>query len=281
MQIVTKIDDLKSIINEVKKKGQTIGFVPTMGFLHEGHLSLMRIAKSENDFAVMSIYVNPMQFGVGEDFESYPRDMERDKELAESAGCDLIFAPDSQEMYPPGFAAFVDVDRLTGTLCGASRPGHFRGVCTVVNKLFNLVSPHKAYFGQKDAQQALVLRKMVRDLNMDLELIILPTIREPDGLAMSSRNKYLSSSERKEAVILSKSLFMAQEVINAGERDVSAIKKKIGELISTADGAVVDYIEIVDTEELQPLPALKKECLIALAVKFGTTRLIDNIIMGV
>ena len=281
MQIVAALDGIREIVRDVRGKGLKIGFVPTMGFLHEGHLSLTRKAKSENDFVVMSIYVNPLQFGVGEDFERYPRDLERDRELAEGAGCDLLFTPASDDMYPPGYETYVDVGGLTRSLCGASRPGHFRGVCTVVNKLFNLVAPHKAYFGQKDAQQAFVLKKMVRDLNMDLELIILPTVREDDGLAKSSRNKYLSPEQRSEAVVLYKSLQAARELIAGGERDVSVIREKMEVLISAAKGSLVDYLEIVDTQRLEPLREVTGECLIAMAVKFGTTRLIDNIILEV
>ncbi len=281
MQVVRELDVVKEIIRDLKNKGMTVGFVPTMGFLHEGHLSLVRTAKSENDFVVISIFVNPLQFGVGEDFERYPRDLERDRELADSAGCDLIFVPAAKDMYPPGYATFVDVDRLTEGLCGASRPGHFRGVTTVVAKLFNLVSPHKAYFGQKDAQQALVLKKMVQDLNMDLDLFILPTVREADGLAMSSRNKYLNSGEREEAPVLYKSLLLARELVARGERDPLIIGKNMEDLICSARGAVVDYLEIVDTEELKPLKSIKGRCLVAVAVKFGTTRLIDNIFVEV
>lgn len=281
MQVITKLDTIREIIKGVKKKGMTVGFVPTMGFLHEGHLSLIRTARLENDFVVVSIFVNPLQFGVGEDFERYPRDLERDRELARSAGCDLLFVPSSKDMYPQGYATFVDVERLTEGLCGASRPGHFRGVTTVVAKLFNLVSPSKAYFGQKDAQQALVLKKMVTDLNMDLDLIVLPTVREPDGLAMSSRNKYLTSEEREEATVLYKSLLLAKELVKSGEKDTLVIRKKMEELICTAKDAAVDYLEIVDTKELKPLKFINGQCLVAVAVKFGTTRLIDNIFVEV
>jgi len=281
LQVITKPDTIREIIKGVKKKGMTVGFVPTMGFLHEGHLSLIRRASLENDFVVVSIFVNPLQFGVGEDFERYPRDLERDRELARSAGCDLLFVPSSKDMYPQGYATFIDVERLTEGLCGASRPGHFRGVTTVVAKLFNLVSPSKAYFGQKDAQQALVLKKMVTDLNMDLDLIVLPTVREPDGLAMSSRNQYLTSEERKEATVLYKSLLLAKELVESGEKDTHVIRKKMGEVICTAKGAVIDYLEIVDTKELKPLDLINGQCLVAVAVKFGTTRLIDNIFVEV
>ncbi|MDO9533820.1 MAG: pantoate--beta-alanine ligase [Bacillota bacterium] len=281
MQIIQELTLLKKIIKDVKKDGLSIGFVPTMGFLHEGHLSLMRTAKAENDFMVMSIFVNPLQFGVGEDYEDYPRDLERDEKLARSVGCDLMFLPSAKEMYPAGYATFVKVEKLTERLCGASRPGHFIGVTTVVAKLFNLVSPDRAYFGQKDAQQAFVLRKMVQDLNMDLNLIILPTTRESDGLAMSSRNKYLTFEQRKNSVVIIESLKMAEELADQGVRNVEEIKKAIYEKISKAKDARIDYLEIVDTEKLLPLTEIKGQCLIAAAVKFGKTRLIDNIILEV
>ncbi|NMB35349.1 MAG: pantoate--beta-alanine ligase [Firmicutes bacterium] len=281
MQIVQDIATLRDIIGEVKKKGLSIGLVPTMGFLHEGHLSLMRAAKAENDFLVVSIFVNPLQFGQGEDYEEYPRDLARDQELAAAVGCDLIFAPPVKEMYPRGYATFVEVERLTTVLCGSSRPGHFRGVTTVVAKLFNLVSPTHAYFGQKDAQQAFVLQKMVEDLNMNLELVIRPTVREADGLAMSSRNKYLTSAQRKEATVLFKSLNKAAGEIEKGERDPEKLKEKIAQEISAARGARLEYIEIVDTSELRPVSTVAGSCLIAIAVKFDQTRLIDNIVVGV
>lgn len=281
MQIVQDIASLKKIVKEVKKRGLSIGFVPTMGFLHEGHLSLMRAAKTENDFMAISIFVNPLQFGKGEDYEEYPRDLERDQELAASVGCDLIFSPPVKEMYPPGFSTFVEVEKLTEGLCGASRPGHFRGVTTVVTKLFHLVEPDRVYFGQKDAQQAFVLKRMVQDLNFDLEFIILPTVREEDGLAMSSRNKYLNPEERKEATIIFNSLKEAETLIKKGVRDAEAIKKAMAEKISSAKNCVVDYIEIVDTADLRPVRLLKGRCLLAVAVKLGKTRLIDNIIVEV
>jgi len=281
LQLVTEIASLKKIIDEKKEAGLSIGFVPTMGFLHEGHLSLMRRAKAENDFMAISIFVNPLQFGAGEDYDEYPRDLERDQALAEMVGCDLIFHPSVREMYPAGYATFVKVEKLTEGLCGASRPGHFLGVTTVVTKLFNLVRPDRAYFGQKDAQQAFVIKKMVEDLNMNLEVIILPTVREPDGLAMSSRNKYLTPEQRKEAVVLYKSLKEAEKLIKKGETEAKTIKDSIFHIISQAPQAKVDYIEIVDTEELRPVYEIQGECLIAIAVKFGRTRLIDNILVGV
>lgn len=281
MEVIKDISILRGKIHEVKKKGLSIGFVPTMGYLHEGHLSLMRSAKKDNDFLVISIFVNPLQFGAGEDYEEYPRDLTRDEVLARSAGCDLIFSPSVKDMYPSGFGTFVEVKKLTEVLCGASRPGHFLGVTTVVAKLFNLVSSDRVYFGQKDAQQAFILKKMVRDLNMDLEFVVLPTVREVDGLAMSSRNKYLTPEQRKEAGVLYKSLKHARELIVEGERNVEVIKQVIAESISGAGKAQIEYIEIVDTENLRPLLAVNGEFLIALAVKFGQTRLIDNIILEV
>jgi len=282
LQLVTEIASLKSIVAEQKQKGLEIGFVPTMGFLHEGHLSLIRRARAENDFVVISIFVNPLQFGAGEDYDEYPRDLQRDRELAESAGCDLIFSPAVKEMYPPGYATFVRVERLTECLCGASRPGHFLGVTTVVAKLFNLVRPDRAYFGQKDAQQAFVLKKMVEDLNMNLEVIVLPTVREPDGLAMSSRNKYLTPEQRNEAAVIYRSLRAAEEQIRKGEREAEAIKEKISSLISQQSRlAEVDYVEIVDSKELHPVSIINGRCLIAVAAKFGKTRLIDNVLVEV
>ena len=281
MQLVTDIASLKDIIEEKKQKGLSIGFVPTMGFLHEGHLSLMRKAREENDFMVISIFVNPLQFGEGEDYEEYPRDLERDTALAEATGCDLGISPTVREMYPPGYATILQVEKLTEGLCGASRPGHFLGVTTVVAKLFNLVRPDRAYFGQKDAQQALVLIKMVEDLNMNLKIIVLPTVREPDGLAMSSRNKYLTSEQRKEAVVLYKRLRVAEALIRKGEREAEIIKKNIFKTISEAKQAQVDYIEIVDSKQLRSVSRVNGRCLIAVAVKFGQTRLIDNVLVEV
>lgn len=281
MEVIREIAPLRGRIKKIKGKNMSIGFVPTMGFLHEGHLSLMRKAREENDYLVISIFVNPLQFGVGEDYEEYPRDLERDKELAASVGCDLIFSPPVKEMYPRGYSTFVEVERLTERLCGASRPGHFRGVTTVVTKLFNLISPYRAYFGQKDAQQAIIIQKMIQDLNMDLELVILPTVREEDGLAMSSRNKYLTPYQREQALLIYKALQKAQENIEAGERNTERIRELIREIILQGEEAVIDYIEIVDTSEFQPLALLQGSCLIAVAVKLGGVRLIDNIMVEV
>lgn len=281
MHVIQNVAALKNIIGEVKKKGLSIGLVPTMGFLHEGHLSLMKAAKAENDFLVISIFVNPLQFGQGEDYAEYPRDLARDQQLAAAVGCDLLFSPPVKEMYPHGYATFVEVEGLTEGLCGSSRPGHFRGVTTVVAKLFNLVCPARAYFGQKDAQQAFVLKKMVEDLNMNLQLMIRPTVREADGLAMSSRNKYLTPAQRREAAVLFKSLKEAAERIKRGERDPETLKDTIMQRISTAREARPDYVEIVDTSELRPVSTVAGSCLIAVAVKFGQTRLIDNIVVEV
>ncbi len=281
MQTIREIATLRQIIKDARHRGQTVGFVPTMGFLHEGHLSLLRRARAENDLVVLSIFVNPLQFGINEDYNEYPRDLERDSALAEEAGCDLIFYPAVKEMYPRGYATFVDVERLTSGLCGASRPGHFRGVTTVVTKLFNIVTPDRTYFGQKDAQQALVIRRMAADLNMDLEVIVMPTVREHDGLAMSSRNVYLSPEQRKAAPILYQSLLQAKESIKKGERSAAAVRNQIIQNISAEPLASIDYVSVTDTTELQEIDRIQNQALIALAVRFGQTRLIDNILVEV
>lgn len=280
-EVVRDIPSLKQRIKEVKQKNLSIGFVPTMGFLHEGHLSLMRAARAENDFLVISIFVNPLQFSEGEDYEEYPRALEKDTNSSAAVGCNLIFSPPVKEMYPRGYSTFVSVEKLTEGLCGASRPGHFRGVTTVVTKLINLVSPDRIYFGQKDAQQAIVLRKMVRDLNFSLLFNILPTIREPDGLALSSRNVYLTPGERKEATVIYRGLQEANDLIRRGERKAEIIKKTVQAVISTSAKAQLEYIAIVETEELKPVTVLENKCLIAVAVTFGETRLIDNIIVDI
>jgi pantoate--beta-alanine ligase len=281
MEIIREISALRETIKNTRRSGKTIGFVPTMGFLHEGHLSLVRRAKGENDLVVVSIFVNPLQFGVNEDFEEYPRDLEKDASLSAQNGCDLIFYPTVKEMYPQGYATFVDVERLTEPLCGASRPGHFRGVTTVVTKLFNIVTPDRSYFGQKDVQQAIVVKRMAADLNMDLDVIIMPTIRENDGLAMSSRNAYLTPGERSSAPILYYSLKQAQEQISSGETSASSVREKIIKTIEKEPLALVDYVSIVDAQELKEITTIKGSVLIALAVRFGKTRLIDNIIVEV
>ncbi len=281
MEVFSKIDDLKKKLKEERKAGKSVGFVPTMGYLHDGHLSLVKQSVKENDLTVVSIFVNPIQFGPEEDFNRYPRDIERDKKLLEKEGVDYLFFPTNEEMYPSGFKTFVEVNELGKKLCGKSRPGHFRGVTTVVLKLFNIVQPDKAYFGQKDAQQAIIIKKMVKDLDLDVDIVVMPIIREEDGLAMSSRNVYLSEEERKNATVLYRSLKETENLIKTGERDSEKVIKRIREIIMSYPKAVIDYIEIVDTEELNPVNPIKGEILIALAVYIGKARLIDNIILEV
>jgi len=281
MLIFTNIDEIKSYLKEKKKLGKTVGLVPTMGFLHKGHRFLINNAKGENDIVVVSIFVNPTQFGMGEDFDKYPRNLANDQLLAAEAGADLIFAPSIEEMYPKGYQTFIEVNDLTKTLCGKSRPTHFRGVTTVVSKLFNIINPNKAYFGQKDAQQVIVIKRMVKDLNMDIDIVICPIIREADGLAMSSRNVYLSKEAREQATALSYSLNSARELIIKGERDAEIIKNNIIKIIKQKPLANIDYVSIVDTETLYDVEHIDGTILIALAVKFVETRLIDNIIVEV
>lgn len=279
--IIETVKELREYLAGQRAASKTVGLVPTMGFLHEGHLSLIREAKAENDVVVVSDFVNPTQFGPNEDFESYPRNIERDTELALSAGADVIFYPSVSEMYPPESSTYVEVEgNITRVLCGASRPTHFRGVTTVVNKLFNIVEPDKAYFGQKDAQQVAVLTKMVKDLHMDIELIICPIVREPDGLAMSSRNTYLSAEERKQAVILNQALKKAKNAFANGEKDVVKLTGIITDKINEMPLAVIDYVSILDFPSLKPIITIEKDALAAVAVKFGKTRLIDNEILG-
>lgn len=264
----------------LKKQGKTIGFVPTMGYLHKGHLSLAKQARKDSDIVVMSIFVNPTQFGPKEDFKKYPRDITRDRRLAKAAGVDVIFYPTVKAMYPEGYQTYVEVFELSKYLCGASRPEHFKGVATVVTKLFNIVKPDITYFGQKDAQQAIIIKRMVEDLNMDLKVRVMPTIREPDGLAMSSRNMYLSPTERKEALVLKNALQKAKDMVNSDEKDPKKIIAKMRGIINSAPSSKIDYISIVDTENLRDVKSLKSgEILIALAVKIDKTRLIDNIII--
>ena len=260
-------------------EGKIIGFVPTMGFLHEGHLSLMKIARERADVTVASIFVNPTQFGPNEDLAAYPRDFERDEKLCRETGVDLLFYPTPETMYLDSHSVWVDEDSLSEVLCGAARPGHFRGVCTVVAKLLNIVLPDFMVLGEKDAQQLRILRRMVRDLNFPVEIISGPTLREADGLAMSSRNKYLSPAERAEAVCLFQGLEKAKELFAAGERDADALKEAICEIINKTTGTV-DYIEIADNESLKSFQALEKPVLVALAVKFSGARLIDNAVLG-
>ena len=281
MQVVRSPKRMQKICGELKRIGKIIGFVPTMGYLHEGHLSLIRIAQKWSDVLVVSIFVNPTQFGPKEDFERYPRDFKRDKTLLEQEGCDFVFAPRVRDMYPEGYLTHVDVENITHKLEGAMRPGHFRGVSTVVAKLLNIVCSDVVVFGQKDAQQAVVLKKMVDDLNYGIKMIIAPTVRERDGLALSSRNVYLSREERKQAKVLYQALRQVKEMIKKGERRASRIVSKIRTLINKQPSAELDYIAITDAKSLELLNKLKGEILISLAVRFGKTRLIDNIKMKV
>lgn len=276
MEILKKITEVKSLVKSWKAQGLSVGFVPTMGYLHEGHESLIRKAREENHKVVVSIFVNPIQFGPKEDLASYPRDLERDSQICKEAGADLIFAPAESEMYFEDFSSYVNVDGLTEFLCGASRPGHFRGVCTVVSKLFNIVSPERAYFGEKDAQQLAVIKRMVRDLNFDIEIIGCPIIREEDGLAKSSRNTYLAPEERKAALVLSKSLSLARKALEASERNGEAVKEIIVKEITSEPLARIDYVEIADSSSLKPVKVIEGPVLIALAVYIGKTKLIDN-----
>jgi len=281
MKIITAVAEMQRTAESLRNSGKRIGFVPTMGFLHDGHLSLVREAEKHADVTVMSIFVNPTQFGPHEDFEDYPRDFERDVTLAQSVGCDIIFYPDRHEMYPDPYLTYVTVEKLTSVLCGASRPTHFRGVTTIVAKLFNIVKPHVAVFGQKDAQQAIVIKRMTADLNFDIKIIVAPIVREPDGLAMSSRNTYLLPHQRQQAVVLYQSLQLARKMIDQGERDAKVIQQAMRSLIEQQPDAQIDYIELVDTTNLAPVQHLQGEVLIALAVKIGKPRLIDNIIVTI
>ncbi|GFZ29787.1 pantothenate synthetase [Clostridium zeae] len=276
MQIINKISDVREIVKQWQKEGLSVGFVPTMGYLHEGHASLIEAASKENHKVVVSIFVNPIQFGPKEDLDKYPRDLKRDSKIVEASGGDLIFNPNPSEMYVEDFSSFVEVNSLTDGLCGAKRPGHFKGVCTVVTKLFNIVTPDKAYFGEKDAQQLAVIKKMVRDLNIPVEIIGCPIIRENDGLAKSSRNIYLNAEERTAALILSKSLEKAKSALTAGERSSEKIRDIIIDTLSSEPLAKIDYVEIVDSTSLTSINYIENSILIAIAVFMGKTRLIDN-----
>lgn len=277
MKVVKTIKEMKEIVKEWKKQGLSVGFVPTMGYLHEGHRSLIKLAR-ENDKIVVSIFVNPIQFGPREDLELYPRDFERDCQICSEDEVDVIFYPEVSEMYDKGFSTFVDVDGLTEELCGRSRPGHFRGVCTVVNKLFHIVKPDRAYFGQKDAQQLAVIKRMVRDLAMDIEVIGAPIIREEDGLAMSSRNKYLNNDERKAALILSETIKLGEDLVKRGEKDAGVIVDAMMNNIARTPLAKIDYVKIVNADSMKIVSAIDQPILAAIAVTIGTTRLIDNFI---
>jgi len=281
MKKVTTIKGMKAVARELKSRGKTIGLVPTMGYLHKGHLSLVRKSVKRADATVVSIFVNPTQFGPREDFKEYPRDLNRDIEFLKREGVDYLFYPDSGEMYPTGYKTYIQVQDLQEKLCGRSRPGFFRGVCTIVLKLFNIVDPDVAFFGQKDAQQAIILRKMVEDLDLDVRIEVLPIVRDEDGLALSSRNEYLNSRERKAALALHKSLQEANKMIEEGERRAALIIKKLDEVVKKEPSVKIDYIEMVDLDELKPVEMIKDEALLALAVFVGRTRLIDNVIIEI
>ena len=279
MKIVGTVKEVREQVKEWKKQGLSVGFVPTMGYLHEGHKSLMDAARKGNDKVVVSIFVNPMQFGPTEDLATYPIDLDHDAALCESAGVDLIFHPEAEEMYEKDFCSFVDMTGLTEGLCGKTRPIHFRGVCTVVNKLFNIVTPDHAYFGQKDGQQLAVIKRMVRDLNMDIEIVGCPIIREEDGLAKSSRNTYLSSEERKAALILSKTVALGKELAKT-EKDANKVVEAMKKNIETEPLAKIDYVEAVDALSMAPVEKLEGTCMLAMAVYIGKTRLIDNTLIN-
>lgn len=279
MKIVGTVKEVREQVKEWKKQGLSVGFVPTMGYLHEGHKSLMDAARKGNDKVVVSIFVNPTQFGPTEDLATYPRDLDHDAALCESAGVDLIFHPEAEEMYEKDFCSFVDMTGLTEGLCGKTRPIHFRGVCTVVNKLFNIVTPDHAYFGQKDGQQLAVIKRMVRDLNMDIEIVGCPIIREEDGLAKSSRNTYLSSEERKAALILSKTVALGKELAKT-EKDANKVVEAMKKNIETEPLAKIDYVEAVDALSMAPVEKLEGTCMLAMAVYIGKTRLIDNTLIN-
>lgn len=276
MEVIEKPAEMQQRSLELRVQGKTIGFVPTMGYFHEGHLSLMRRARQECDMVVVSIYVNPLQFGPREDFNRYPRDLSRDLQMAEEVGVDIVFAPKDEEMYPNGFQTFVEVTELTRSLEGFYRPSHFRGVATVVAKLFNIVLPHKAYFGEKDFQQLRVVQRMVRDLNFPVEIVPCPTVREPDGLAMSSRNIYLSADERQAATALFRALKKADELFRRGERNIARLKAAVWEVLGEEPKVRPQYVEIVDAETLEPMFTIERPVVILLAAFVGKARLIDE-----
>ncbi len=281
MQVIKNIKQMSSLSDKWRQEGKKIAFVPTMGYFHNGHLSLMRKGRLLGDVLVVSIFINPIQFGPKEDFKEYPRNFERDSALAQKEKVDVVFVPDEREMYPPGYQTFVEVTKLTQHLCGLSRPGHFKGVATVVAKLFNIVKPHFALFGLKDYQQYLVIKKMVEDLNFDVQIIGCPTVRESDGLAMSSRNEYLLPEQRGAALSLYKSLKMAQDLFETGEHNAKKIKAEIINFIKTFPYTQIDYVSICDPETLEEIDEIKDKALMALAVRVGKARLIDNLILEV
>ncbi len=276
MEVITKVKQMHNIAEKARLDGKKIALIPTMGFLHEGHLTLVRRAGEEADVLVVSIFVNPTQFAPGEDFEQYPRDLQRDLDLLEPIGVDYVYHPEVEEVYPEGYQTYVEVTEITQYLCGESRPSHFRGVSTVCTKLFNAVKPHKAFFGEKDFQQVKVIERTVKDLNLDLEVIPVETVREPDGLAMSSRNKYLSDKEREQGLSLKRSMDKALEMYRAGEQDAGKIKAEVEAIITSQPDARIDYVSIADQDTMQDVTTVNDNSFIALAVKIGKTRLIDN-----
>lgn len=278
MKIINNIKEIRKQVKDWKNDGLSIALVPTMGYLHEGHESLIKKASEDNDKVIVSIFVNPMQFGINEDLSTYPRNIDRDSDICEKNGASLIFNPSVEEMYTDGFSTFVDLNNLTSGLCGKSRPTHFRGVCTVVSKLFNIVNPDKAYFGQKDAQQLSIIKQMVTDLNFDIEIVSCPIVREADGLAKSSRNTYLSKEERQASTIINKSLKKAKTLIKSGERDSKNVIDFIKNEINKEPLAKIDYISIVDNKTIKNIKTIEDGSLIAVAVFIGNTRLIDNFI---
>lgn len=281
MEVIKEKALMRQTVEQAKARGLVVGVVPTMGFFHEGHLELMRRARADCDLVVVTLFVNPTQFTPGEDFEDYPRDFERDRLMAESVGVDYIFNPEVEEMYPDGFATHVEVEGLSDLMCGLKRPGHFRGVATVVSKLFNIVPAQKAYFGQKDAQQLAVLRRLAVDLDFGVEVIAVPTVREEGGLAMSSRNTYLSPEERTDALVLQAALVSAAELIEAGERDAQTVVQAMEEVVSTLPSVNLEYIAICDNIFLQPVSELEGQVLVALAARVGKARLIDNMVIEI
>jgi pantoate--beta-alanine ligase len=279
MEIIQSPVEMQRVAEDYRRKGKSIGLVPTMGTLHEGHLGLIRRCRAEDDLTLMSLFVNPTQFNSQADLDRYPRDLDADARMARAERVDIIFAPTVEGMYPAGYVTYVNVERLTDRWEGAFRPGHFRGVATVCTKLFTICRPHKAYFGQKDYQQSLVIRRLVANLNLDLEIVVLPTVREADGLAMSSRNVLLSPEERRQATILSRALFRAQAAVRSGERDARRLGTAIEQEIRSAPLAVLDYVGVCDSETLEPLEQITRKAVAVVAAKFGTTRLIDNVLL--
>lgn len=281
MTVIESVSEMRAFIAQVRQQRKKIGLVPTMGALHEGHLALMEEAKSSSDIVVASIFVNPTQFGPNEDYDAYPRTWQSDIDACQKIGVDVVFRPSVAEMYPQGWGTWVSVEKITEKLCGQTRPGHFRGVATVVTKLFNIVQPDKAFFGQKDAQQVAVLMKMVRDLNMNIEIIVVPIVRDPDGLAKSSRNIYLTPEQRKAALVLSRSLLSAQQMIIQGQRGCRLICREVQDKIAEEPLAAVEYVQMYSFPDLQEITTVRDKVLLAVAVRFGTTRLIDNMILEV